>query len=426
MRTLMVAVVVLLIGREAAYAPFPAALRAVTQAACMLVGLGYIAANPARGLLARYWPAFGYLLVLMLTVPLSAFPQFSLFQVLSLMSGIVFAIAYFESNASQPERGLKTFVLAIILTYGVLAAFSVLAARFRPDLAYEQLFAGNEIGFEPRFRGVFAKAAVMGGVGGLLVGLAAIAIRHWILKLLLIVPGLLCLVWTQSRSFWIATLVAGAVVAWFYFPKLRRLVLPAVSVVVVVLLAAVALNVKVNASRVTTAARLDSVKDLTGRTEMWAAALEEWRARPVLGYGYTMGGLGMRGDRQVSLDADPTVFSRQTLHNGYVQSLMDSGLAGLFFYLAAIMTSIARLAQRDVRRRYPEAMYVVLFLAVANVGESIIFSGSVFQSLCYWFTAIFALSLRPVLEQASLSKFAQPAAAPAAALVLRAPPNLMK
>ena len=114
----------------------------------------------------------------------------------------------------------------------------------------------------------------------------------------------------------------------------------------------------------------------------------------MFGYGFTLGGLGLTNLQAVSGDDDPTQYSRMTLHNGYVQSIMDAGLVGFFFYLMTIFVSIRCILRFDKDRQFPEALYVLVFLSIANGGESVVYSGSVFQSLCFWVFAVFAMHLK--------------------------------
>ena len=382
-----------LIGKDVAFAPAPYVMRGVAQAICFASGLIYLIPNLSPGLLARYWPILMYVLTLLVAAPFTLFPEFVFLQILSLTSAILFAIAYFESRPHYSQSRLRLLVLSAVAIYGIAAYASLAFTKLQPGLAYEALFAGNATGYEMRFRGVFSKSGVMAAASGLLVGLAAISVKRWTLKVLLVFPGLLCLALTQSRSFWLASLIAGSVTAWIYFPRLRRwiyVILGAASVIACVTLA---LNISVDTSGVNSFARLNSVSTLSGRTALWQAAYRGWSNRPMFGYGFTLGGLGLTNLQSVSADDEPTQYSRMTLHNGYVQSIMDAGLVGFLFYLITIFVSIRCVLRFDKNRQFPEALYVLFFLSIANGGESVVYSGSVFQSLCFWVFAVFAMHL---------------------------------
>jgi len=386
--------VVCLIGKDVDFAPVPYVMRGVAQCICFAAGLAYLIPNLSAGLFARYWPILMYLLMLLVAAPFTPFPGFVLLQILSLMSAILFAIAYFESGTQLPRQRLRLLVLAMVAIYAITAYASLAFVKLTPGLAYEALFAGNATGYEMRFRGVFSKSGVMAAASGLFVGLAAIGVKNRILKVLLIVPGLLCLALTQSRSFWLAALLAGSATAWIYFPRFRRWIFVTTGAASIVVALALASNISVDTLGVYSFARLNSVSTLSGRTALWQAAYRGWSNRPMFGYGFTLGGLGLLDSQSISADDEPTQYSRMTLHNGYFQSIMDAGLFGFVFYLATIFVSLRSVLRFDADRRFPEALYVLVFLSIANGGESVVYSGSVFQSLSFWLFAVFAMHLK--------------------------------
>jgi O-antigen ligase len=393
MGAVVIIFVVCMISKDVAFAPFPYVLRAVAQSICLGAGAFGLLSLVSTSMLARYWPVLAYLLALLVATPTSAFPTFVLLQVLSLASAVIFSIAFFESPGRDRQRSLRQFVLCIVFTYAVVAVASLILSRLQPGLTYESMFAGNESIDEVRFRGLFSKAGAMGAASGLLVGLAAIAIKNRAAKLLIMAPGVICLALTQSRSYWIATFISGWIAAWVYYPRFRQWIMASVVGVALTATAIVAFDVSVDTSGIHAFARLDSVTNLTGRTELWQSAYRGWSEKPWLGYGFTLGGLGLNGDRPVSADADPTQFSRQTLHNGYIQSLMDSGLIGFIFYALTLLIAVGRVLRNDSARNYPEVLYALLFLSIANGGESVVYSGSVFQSLAFWVFAVFAMGI---------------------------------
>jgi O-antigen ligase len=424
MGAVLIIFVVCMIGKDVTFAPFPYVLRGVAQSMCLGVGLFELLPYMSFSKLACYWPVLAYLLALLIAAPLSAFPVFVLLQVVSLASAVIFAIAYFESPRRDRQVSLRQFVLCIVLTYWVVAMASLAFSRIQPSLTYESMFAGNESLNEIRFRGLFSKSGAMGAASGLLVGLAAIAAKRWQTKLLLVAPGVLCLVLTQSRSYWIATFVSGWIAAWIYYPQLRKWIWASIGAVVLTAMGFIAFNVSVDTSGIHTFARLDSVTNLTGRTELWQSAYKGWSEKPWLGYGFTLGGIGLDGDRPIAPDADPTQFSRQTLHNGYIQSLMDAGVIGFLFYALTMLMAIGGVLRNDSEKKYPEVLYALLFLSIANGGESVVYSGSVFQSLAFWVFAVFAMGIaRPARAKQGAAQRDTPAMKPAVAL---RPPNLMR
>jgi O-antigen ligase len=141
-----------------------------------------------------------------------------------------------------------------------------------------------------------------------------------------------------------------------------------------------------------------SLKGLNGRSYLWDQAQKGIGESPLIGFGLSMGATGMPenklSDAWTSSEvSDPAQLSRVTFHNGYVQSVMDSGVLGTFFYIATMMVALFRLIA-DARKEYAPAFYAIVFLCVSNLGESVIYSAAMFPSLFFWSCAVFAMSLR--------------------------------
>jgi len=408
--------IICMIGKDLAYAPFPYVMRTVVQILALGVGLFVLASRASPRPLVACWPLVAYVALLLAAAPFTSFPLFVTLQVLSLASVVFLAMAYFDDPSRSREQALRVIVLCTLGMYVLVTSVSVILAKVQPGIAYEELFAGNLTGIEMRFRGLFSKAAGMGAAAGLCVGFVAIAVHRRWLKLAMIIAPIICLALTQSRSYWVATVIAGAITLWIYFPRLRRWTLVGLLAVGLAGAALIAFNISVDTSGAHAFARLDSVGTLTGRTGLWEAAEQGFSRRPWLGYGYTLGAEGIPGLESPGGDVDPTDLSRATLHNGYVQSLLDAGILGFSLYGLTILLAVVRILLRDRERRYPEILYALLFLAVANGGESVIYSGAVFPSLCFWTCTVFALSLprAPVAQHA-----------PIPPLHLAPPPNLL-
>lgn len=393
MRAILAILVVSLVAKDLAYVPFPYVLRASSQALCLIVGIAAVLPALSGAQLSRYWPIAAYLAVLVATAPFTQAPFFVLLQIGSLASAIIFAMGYFDRQGENLEAKLAWLVLWVTVVYGVVCLACLVLIRVAPGQAYENMFIGDAEGFEARFRGLFSKSAQMAAAGGLLAGLALMRVKRMPLKLFLAVIGGACLILPQCRSFWVAAFVAGGATVWLYYKSLRKWVVVGGFVSAVALILILAFGLSVNTKGVETFSRLDTVSTLTGRTALWQAAARGWAQKPLLGYGFTLGGAGL--DSGASLTpTPPQELSRRTLHSGYVQSLLDSGVIGFALYLLTIFIAIFRAWRCDRERKYPEVLYVLLFLCISNGGESVIYSGAVFQSLCFWIFAAFALGLK--------------------------------
>jgi len=416
MRAVLLIFVVCLIGKDLAYAPFPYVLRGAAQGLCLLAGFIAIIPYLSANVVARYWPVLGYVATLLITVPFSRFPLFTLLQVASLLSAIVFFIGYFERQRLRGNLNLGPLAYAIVAVYGVACLLGLIMIKLRPDVAYGALNAGTWVGEELRFRGLFSKSGMMGAASGLLVGFAAIQLRRMPTKLITVAIAATCLLLTQSRSFWIAAIVAGFATMWRYYPKLRSIAIA--MLIGGAMMGAIfsELGLRIDTANAAKFARLDTVATFTGRTQLWNDAINGLRQRPWFGYGFTLGSTGLAANKRILNDEDsqldPTNLSRQTLHNGYVQCALDAGLVGLFFYCATMLIALRRLIGCDRARQFPVALYGLIFLMVANSGESVIYSGSIFQSLCFWAIAIFSLGLVGRRREASKPKSATQKHAP--------------
>jgi len=88
------------------------------------------------------------------------------------------------------------------------------------------------------------------------------------------------------------------------------------------------------------------------------------------------------------------LLGRSTLHNGYIQSLLDTGLSGFVIYITAIYLSLYRVLKYDYNKIYYSIFYVIIFFAISNLGESIIYSTGTFDGSFYWINSVAALSLK--------------------------------
>ena len=111
--------------------------------------------------------------------------------------------------------------------------------------------------------------------------------------------------------------------------------------VVLVLLAAIAVLVlpalqTVVLEHVRRGQSQQSFTTLTGRTTTWTDALAVWRQQPFIGYGYYAGHrfLGFSADRNLS-----------NLDNMYIETLVDTGLIGLFTLVLFLVKGCSRLVR---------------------------------------------------------------------------------
>jgi O-antigen ligase len=382
-----------MVAKDSSYLGDRYIMRGFAQGLCLVAGSLVLLPRLTPELLFRYWPLLlylGYLSVISIT---SGFDV--LFQVGSLAAIIIFAIAYMESKVDAENAVIAT---STAVAYGAATIGSLIIASFMPALAYEQSISSDH-----RFQGLFSEPGMMAAASGVLTGVGLFGVKRWWAKLLTLTPALLCLVLTGSRTFWLAALVAALVSAWWCYPGMRKSLL-VISAVIALSIPILALfSVSVNNDTTKRILREDSISTLTGRVGVWGAAYEAWSAKPFLGYGYTHGSdgllsLGRKLHKYLTEAQVLTLLGSNTIsfsiHSGYIQALVDTGIIGASLYLIVIISSLLRIFLNGAVNKRPLEQYLLIFLVIANFSETVIYTASVFNSILFWYLAVFAHSLR--------------------------------
>lgn len=153
--------------------------------------------------------------------------------------------------------------------------------------------------------------------------------------------ALLCLIGVlgSGSSLGIASLAIGAM-AWLIVKLLSRREsrLPRFTVMIIGVLCVLGL---VSAMLTTALELLGRDATLTGRTMLWAWAIEFWSQRPILGWGYS----GIFGDGATapgSIIGQYSYYQAPHFHSAYLQALAELGLLGFVLVLALVMTATIR------------------------------------------------------------------------------------
>jgi len=374
-------------------------LRGLSEGLALVVGSCGIALSGFRGLTWHHAGLALYMTVLLASIPVVENPLYVGLQVLSLVAVVAFSYAYVgeaSRNRQLTRQALRTMLIALT---GICAA-SLLLRYWSPELAFEQTFEG------PRFRGLFSKPAMMGAAAGMLWGLGLFIRWHWPIRVLALSAAVPCLVLTQSRTFWAAAALATVASSVRYWRWRAVCSAAGVLATVAVLAIGIGIGTQLRLAPLTESKllRQDSIETFSGRTAMWTQALEQYWLHPWLGYGFTAGGQVLQeGDRKglsTAFHQGPSHGSL-TLHNGYVQALLDSGAIGGALYLAVIVSALAAFLWYDRYKEYGGEFYCLLFLAVANLGETVIFGAGVLHGVWYWYLTVLALSLPRLAPQSS-------------------------
>ena len=387
----MVILLLAIIAKDTAQINDPYILRGFSQGLCLLVGGGWLLFNANTNLLKKYWPVLGYLAVSLLSGLFSPRMSYALIQTASLASVLLFSIAYFESQAKKPGDSVDLYFNTTIFLYGLVCALSLLMIKYNSSIVYSRIGNWSDPTAGIRFEGLFPISGMMAAASGLLVGFVIFRKGKWWWRWPILAAGVICLGLTQSRTFWVAAFVTSVIIWWFYNPKTRNRLIAVTLAAGMVGGSMWLLGTSVDTTNIEKSARVESIENLSGRVTLWELAMENISKRPLVGYGSSVGSyalhnyegmLGLRDDRSVG---------HETLHNGYLQTVLDIGVFGLLFYIAIFAVGIRRVVLFDKERKYPAVIYGVLFMAIGNLGESIVYSAAVSHSVVFWCVSVFAL-----------------------------------
>lgn len=386
MKYILVILIVALVLKDTSQLNDPYIMRGGAEFLCLLSGTAWLVSNINGDLVKKYWPVFGYFSVLIISMLFSKNIIYIMIQILSLFAVVIFAISYFERNAIR-NYDQTLFVNTTVYMYFIACLLSLLIIPLLPSQAFDVLYGG-----EVRFRGLFSKSGMMASAAGILFGFALYGYKpkSKYFKYIAVLIGLACVALTLSRTFWLALIFASGITVYFYYPKLKKYAVMAILMSVVIVVGVMSIGVKYDTKSAEKLARVDSITSLSGRLELWETSINSLSGyRWVLGYGFTAGSEGL-GIKTVMSSRET---GKTTLHNGYVQSLLDSGVLGFFFYVLIIILSLKNIIKRDFLKKYAYICYTIVFLSIANIGEAVIYTASIYHSIVFWFVAIFALSL---------------------------------
>ena len=394
MQIVLIILIVALVAKDTSYLGDPYIMRGFAQGLCLIVGGMWLVTNISGLILKRYWPVFGYLAIILVATMETRDPVYVLWQVASLAAVIFFFIAYFET---ERKKGYPHAVLVntTLIAFSLVAMLSLVLAKYLPSLAYVTLYGG-----ELRFRGLYGSPGMLASTAGVLIGFAWFSIKRKWLKLILILVAAVCLEMTLSRTFWVALALAGTATAWRYRWMARKWI---VSVAVAILLLAsflIVFGIHLDTQSADRIVRSDSITNLTGRVSLWEAALKAFYQRPFIGYGFTTGSNGLEAvegrifESGASSIESARSAGRETMHSGYIQSLLDSGLIGTILYISVMGMALSSIMKYGKEKRFAPYFFALLFLMIANIAENVIYSASVFSSILFWGVAIFAISLK--------------------------------
>ncbi len=235
-------------------------------------------------------------------------------------------------------------------------------------------------GIAPGWTGVYGEKNHLGmGMG---VGILALLVTpgRWTpLRVLRIVLCGVLLVGSQSTTAMSFVAVCGGL---FLVLRLRARLRP---LAVSLLLALVVLPLLVVPHAIDRAfAASGKTTNLTGRDVIWQLVYEQWKTRPILGFGYANFWTTEDDLVQQTLGWNPN-----SSHNGFLETAVSTGVIGEIFLLGTLGAGL-RLARQAWRREHRTAALWLLLASTAMLIDDLT-EADFMQSAPLWFTYCLAL-----------------------------------
>jgi O-antigen ligase len=273
---------------------------------------------------------------------------------------------------------LATIVRVLGWSILIAAGLSVAVAAGSPSL-------GTYSGLHSPWRGVFYDKNALGRVMAL--GVVTFGVlwgdarmRHWFA---MAGVALACALVALSASKTAYVVTALFLVLLPLYRTLRMSASLATIAVIASVLVAAVVGVWLTAEADTVLASMGRSATLSGRTELWEAALEHLGYRPWLGYGFSAFWTSANDASRAIIDRIRWVPPHA--HNGFLDLALALGLVGLTIFLAGFLPALVR-AVRGVRALdgveglWPIAYFT--FLVMYNLTDSaLLLQGSIFWVL---------------------------------------------
>jgi O-Antigen ligase len=384
---LVVLFVIAMILKDVKFIGDPYWLRGIAQVTLLFIGLHLIASRANILVLKKNIIVFIYILVLLVSVSFSPFKTYSLLQVASLFSPIVFFMGLTLLPYKNQVAIQHYMTTAILYGYLMCAVVSLVIYKISPSLVLE-IIMRNEI----RFTGVFSEPGIMGLISGLIIGIALFRKTPLVVKIGIVAIGLTCLYLSLSRTFLISLIISSLISSWMYFPKYRKWCLLFIGILTLLIIGISTQKLfssKSEQKSIENISRSDSLNNLSGRTYIWDTVIKERNLKPFVGEGFAMGGVILLKEQMHSyVEVDSRAIGRVTMHSGYIQALADLGYVGLLVYCLVIVFGIYSVIKNDKNRNNVLILFGLIYLSIANITESVIYTAATFPSIYFWYLAI--------------------------------------
>ncbi|HLX37697.1 MAG TPA: O-antigen ligase family protein, partial [Candidatus Binataceae bacterium] len=164
------------------------------------------------------------------------------------------------------------------------------------------------------------------------------------------------------------------------------------------------------------------VTTLTGRTEMWSYVIQEIRARPLIGYGFSVSGAIFQSKYFPIWFGPWDQGPQSSLHNGYLDHAIGVGVPATLLWLFIVLRPwwFAFRQKEDPWNLKPLALFVILPCLVHNMSEATL--GDFYGAVGILFGLVWAIGERYrllALEQVAAERQRAVDAMPPAAAVFQ-------
>ncbi len=351
-----------------------------------VVGLLFTFTALGRRGLTPYLPMLLYCMWCVVPLVYAEYSGYLAYQIASLFCVVAAGIGAFGRSGATHQQAFRALSVTLLWTLAIVFSLSIVCLWVWPARVWEY-----PIGDVRRFHGLMTDAPSLAIVGGLLVGFAWAVPRSPLVRFPLVALGLVIMVLTGTRGPFIAMVLAALAVAAVH--KSARMLLGAGVAAAAIVGVFVAAGAHVDKATVDRAVRAESLGSLSGRLGLWQHGLELARNQPMFGSGLTMGSQVLAADSSIgstgsaslaNREVDARAVARVTFHNGYLQAYMDSGLGGALLYLLVIVAAGWRALTAEKTVESGVILYVVIFLAIANMAQNAVQGPSTVYGVVFW------------------------------------------
>ncbi|WP_296509189.1 O-antigen ligase family protein [Rhodoferax sp.] len=300
----------------------------------------------------------------------------------------IFAFAALYAARRDP---LEPVITTVKVTLYALMLLSLVLCVTNPDMALQPGYKGWIPVVTVRLWGVGSNANSIGPLALLALLMEYMQptkMRSW--RWICISMTLVVFLLAQSKTVWFVSILLIPVLAWYRAPRLARGIDMRLALAIVVTLSAACLLVLVVDpisiwDKLSTTRAGSEAMTLTGRSQIWAVAIDEWSRNPLFGYGPAIWGPAYRMNIGMQF-----AFSA---HNQFLQSLSAAGVIGLF----SLMTYLGILglaAYRGAPKTRGVSMAFFLIILFRCLSETPLNLNTLFNGDTLAHLVLFAIALR--------------------------------